>query len=95
MEACLPTSSFFLPISTLQEDVAYRLRSAATLALIGVGLADRVEISTQADLAGTHLRDGGAYCSMCAQAHMCVKYGFSWPRTEFEELSTILDLFPG
>lgn len=57
MEACLPTSSFFLPISTLQEDVAYRLRSAATLALIGVGLADRVEISTEADLAGTHLRD--------------------------------------
>ncbi|EER43777.1 predicted protein [Histoplasma capsulatum H143] len=47
--------SFFCPVPAFQEDVSYGLRSVAALALIGVGLIDGVEVSTEADLACPHL----------------------------------------
>ena len=62
--------SFFYPVPTFQEDVSHRLWSAATLALVGVGLLDGVEVDTKADLACAHLCDHRANRFMCA--NMCV-----------------------
>jgi hypothetical protein len=55
--ACPHLVSLLYPVPTLQEDVAYRLRSTATLALVGVGLVNGVELGTETDLACAHLCD--------------------------------------
>ena len=52
-------------VPILQEDVAYRLRSVATLALVGLGLVDRIEVCAQADLAGAYLRYHRTNRSVC------------------------------
>jgi hypothetical protein len=52
------------PVSTFQEDVTHCLTPKATLAFIGVGLIDGMEVSAQADLACTHLCDDRADCSV-------------------------------
>jgi hypothetical protein len=80
-------------IPTFQENVAHRLWSAATLALVGVGLVDGVEVGTKADLACAYLCDHRADRSV--RANMCVKCRSSWTYAESEELSAMRRLFPG
>src|SRR5205823_2102668 len=62
--ACPHLVSLLCPVPTFQKDVAHRLRSAATLALVGVGLVNSVEVGTEADLACAHLCDHRADRSM-------------------------------
>lgn len=71
----------------------HRLSSAATLALVGIGLVNGVEVGTEADLARTHLCDHGADRSVCVFVDFeCV---FSRPGAEPKELSTMFRVFPG
>ncbi|PMD20133.1 hypothetical protein NA56DRAFT_185954 [Hyaloscypha hepaticicola] len=63
--ACPHLMSFLYPVPTFQKDVLRRLSSATTLALVGVGLVNSVEVGTEADLARTHLCDHGADRSVC------------------------------
>jgi hypothetical protein len=85
--------SFFCPVSAFQEDVLCGLASVAALAFVGIGLVDGVEVSAQANLAGAHLRDDGAYRSVCPDVR--VEDGFPRPHTKSKEISTVFGRFPG
>lgn len=93
MLACLHSLSFVRPVSALEQDMAHRLAPVATLALVGVSLVDGVEVGPEADLGCTHLRDDGAYLSVCAR--MCGEHALSRPDSELEEFSAMFGLFPG
>ena len=67
--------------------MSYGLSSIATLALVGVGLVDGVEVCAQADFAVAHLRDDRADGSMCA--HMCCEDSFSRSHSESEQFSSV------
>jgi hypothetical protein len=84
--------SFVHPVSTFKEDVPYCLAPVATLAFVGVGFVDGMEVSAQADLACAHLCNDRADRSM--RANMCSKYSFPWPNPEFKKLSAMLGRFP-
>jgi hypothetical protein len=72
--------------------VAYCLASMATLAFVGAGLVDGVEVGAQADFARAHLCDDRADRSMSAQ--VCGKCPFSGPNPESEKLSAMFGGFP-
>ena len=72
--------------------MSHGLAPETTLAFVSVGLVDGMEVSAQADLACAHLCDDRADRSVCA--NMCGERPFSWPYTEFEELSAVFSRFP-
>jgi hypothetical protein len=69
--------SFVRPVSTFEEDVTHCLTPKATLAFIGIGLVDGMEVSAQADLACAYLCNDRADRSV--RANMWSESSFSWP----------------
>lgn len=92
MLACPHLLSFVRPISAFEQDVANRLVSMATRALVCVGFLDGVEICPETDLARTHLCDHRANRSVYARVRG--EYAFARPDSEFEEFSSLFGLFP-
>lgn len=92
MLACPHLLSFVRPVSALEQDMANRLASMATRALVGVGFVDGVEICPEAGLARTHLCDHRANRSVYARVRG--EYAFARPDSELEEFSSMFGLFP-
>jgi hypothetical protein len=85
--------SFFDPVSAFEEDVAHCLAPVVTLALVGVGFLNNVEVGAQAYLAIAHLGENRANRSVCSDMYR--ERPFAGPYPEFEELSAVFSRFPG
>ena len=88
--ACPHPVSLVGPVSAFSEDVSHCLAAEATLASVGVGLVDGMEVSAQADLACAHLCDDRADRSVCA--NMCGEHPFSSPYTSLRALCRVWPL---
>jgi hypothetical protein len=84
--------SLVCPVSALQEDAPYSLRSAAALALVGVCLVDGVKVGLEADLACAHLCDHGADRSVRPDVRLECR--LARPHAKPEEVPTVLGGLP-
>ena len=72
--------------------MAYGLASVATLALIGLGSVDSMQVCPQPDLGGAHLCDERADGSV--DSCVCFQDCFSWTDAESVKVSTVLSGIP-
>ena len=85
--------SLIYPVPVFEKNIMYCLVSESALAFISIGLVNRMKICMQTNLTSVYLYNNRADSSVYAD--ICRERSFSWSDTEFEELSTILGLFPG